>query len=489
MMFKIILIDPPGWQGAANNQRAYPNVGLAYLASALQKNNFEVAVIDLNNQNLNPEQVMTIIRRESPSVVGFSAKTATVTACEQIAGEIKKAFSQLPLIIGGPHATLSWPELLATNLFAAIMLGEGEENISSLSRALINKQKDIRLDGIVTPELSANGVEFAPTLIKNLDSLSFPNYKLFPINVQNFIRQAYPLSTSRGCVYNCIYCSVPLVSGRRFRARSPQNVIEELLQAVERYQIKGFEIIDDNFNLDIKRAKEICRLLISNNLKLRWSCPNGLRADRVDQELANLMFRAGCGSVNVGVESGDPDVFNNIQKGETLDQIKNGIKIFQREKIQVTGFFIIGLPFDSIKAQKKSFALIHELNINALFSMLVPYPKTALWDWVHKNDLLIGDPRDALHFSDQKDKINIIFETKDFSKEEKKLVYEMVNTKLGCFGLLIPRNNSALQYIKKVFYLIWKYNRLSIRDNFFLFKILVNKIKCKLKFNYYGQRR
>ncbi len=483
-MAKIILIDPQGWQGAVNKQIAYPNIGIAYLASALRKNGHNPSIIDLNNESLDYRQVLKIIEAEAADIVGFSVKTATIKNAESLAVEIKKKWPKLPLMVGGPHATLCWQELMQKNIFDIVFVGEGEQIIPTVCQYLMEQKPIEDLPGVITRKNFQNKLNLIPPLIENLDELAFPDYSFFPKNIQEFIRSAYPLLTSRGCVYNCIYCSVPLISGRIFRKRSPQNVIEELKWAIDKYNIKGFEIIDDNFNFDVSRTKEICRLLIQNNFKFKWSCPNGVRADRVDKELADLMFKSGCYSVNVGIESADPEVFTNIKKGETLNQIKEGVEIFKQAGLLVTGFFIIGLPNDSIESQKKSIDFAHQLGIDAFFSMLVPYPKTEVWNWAHKNNFFIGDPQDALHFADSKDKVNIIFETKDFPKEDKVLVYEMVNTKFGRFGVLIPKNTPFMEYLKQACLLTWKYNRLNFRDQYFLFKNIINKLRRKLKVHF-----
>src|SRR5208282_1124646 len=148
--------------------------------------------------------------------------------------------------------------------------------------------------------------------------------------------------------------SVSEISGNKLRKRSPENIIEELKYAKKKYGIKSFEIIDDLFNLDIERCKKICRAILNEHLELSWACPNGLRADRVDKELADLMVNSGCTSVMVGIESADPVVLNTIRKGETIEDIERGIRIFQNAGLNVGGYFIIGLPGDSIKSQKLS---------------------------------------------------------------------------------------------------------------------------------------
>lgn len=479
-MARIILIDPRGWQGAASGQPAYPNIGLAYLAPVLQKCGYQVCIIDLNNQPVHDTQVVKVIKNFSPDLIGFSVKTATIKGARILAEKIKAALPKLPVIFGGPHATLCWSDLITKNWCDIVFNGEGEEVISELCQRLVLNKSIDNLSGVITKENFKNTSRLNPVFVANLDNLLSPTYNLFPKNVQNFIRRAYPLSTSRGCVYGCTYCSVPKISGRKFRRRSPENIIKELEQAIKIYNIKRFEIIDDVFNLDTERCKEICRELISHRLNLYWSCPNGLRADRVDQELAELMFQAGCRSVSVGIESADPKVFTTINKGGTLETIRKGIEIFKGAGLQVIGFFIIGLPGDSLKSQKQSLKFIKEMRISALFNLLVPYPETKVWQWAKAHARFIGDVENSLHFADGVNKLNVAIETDDFSAAERLQAYEMVHVKLGQIGLLVPKTLPKIQYCWHILKLLWKYNRLNLLDHFYTFKMILKKIKNKI---------
>jgi len=478
-MAKVILIDSRGWQGARSGQNAFPNIGIAYLTPALQKAGHQVLVIDLNNEDLTDNQVFAIIDNHKPDIVGFSVKTATMASSRDLAQKIKQRHPSVFLLAGGPHVSLMWRELIAEKLFDVIFVGEGEEILPVICQRLIKKQAIDNLSGVVTQYNLSENVFINPPLIQNLDKLCFPKYDLFPSKVKEFIRTNYPLSTSRGCVYNCIYCSVPKISGKKFRARSPENVIQELKQAESKYNICGFEIIDDLFNLDIERCKAICRLLIKNNLRLPWSCPNGLRADRVDEELANLMWQSGCRSVNVGIESADPEIFAQIKKGETLAQVERGVKIFQKAGIDVTGYFIIGLPGDSLAVEKKSVKFIKKLGINAFFNMLVPYPGTEVWNWVNEHARFLGNPEEALHFADEVGKINVMFETANFTAKERLYAYEMVHAKLGHIGLIVPRKISRFKFFGRALALLWKYNRFDVMEYVVPFKRFLSKTKNK----------
>jgi radical SAM superfamily enzyme YgiQ (UPF0313 family) len=284
------------------------------------------------------------------------------------------------------------------------------------------------------------------TLIE-LDKIDFPTFDRFFPDAKHFIQSRYPLVTSRGCPLSCSYCTVGLISGRKFRYRSPESVITELIEAKKQYSITRFEVIDDNFTFKQDRAKRICELLIQRSLGLEWTCPNGVWAHNVDQELVQLMRRSGCQKVWLGIESVDESVFREIKKGETLDDIRTAIRFFKEAGIEVGGFFIIGLPGDTLERSLKALDFIKDTQLDsAMFNLFVPYPKTEAWNWVHEHGKMLGDFTEGTHYGGCP---RVVFETEDMSEHNRITAYEKIYTYLGRFDLLIP-GFLALPSLKRV---------------------------------------
>jgi anaerobic magnesium-protoporphyrin IX monomethyl ester cyclase len=403
----VLLIDPPGWQ------KHSLSLGLAYLAGSVRAAGFDVQILDMNNHVYPDERIKNIIIDYDPQIIGISVKTATANVSAQIIRKLKNMFPEIIYVAGGPHITLCGNEFLQENQEIDLgIIGEGEGSFVKLIKNIQDGNKDIsKINGLCYRK---NG-DLVLSAYENPDitKLPFPDFE--SVKDMDFTNFRYPLLTSRGCPHGCIFCCVGLISGKKWRGREPEDVVKELVQAKENYQMSLFEIMDDNFTLDVNRAKKICRLIIKNRLNLNWWCHNGLRADRLDQELLNLMKKAGCTSIALGIESGDEKVFNNINKGEKLSDIVKAVKMTQKAGIRCVGYFIVGLPGDSPESSKKSVRFQRSLGLSDYkYNILVPYPGTKIGQLVKEKGRLLTDIKGVYHFADS---LKIPFETEGLSKE------------------------------------------------------------------------
>lgn len=433
--------------------RPFPNVGIAYLASSLKSSGHNVVVADMNNSPLSNEDVVRIVKEQKCEFVGLSVKTSTMSVARKL-GLYLKQHTSIPLMLGGAHATILANDLIAEPWVDYVFVGEAEDTLPLFFHDSQYHDVD-QLPGLRTK----NGGPITPHFVSALDELPFPDYGVFADLAAAPGEFNYPLVTSRGCVFNCTYCSVPHISGRKFRKREPGKIMAELQSAKELLGIEEFSIIDDSFNLDMARAKEFCSLLLKSGMKLRWSCPNGIRADQIDPELARLMKASGCHSVMVGIESIDPSILEAVKKGESLDDIKRGIGYLRNAGLSVGGYFVIGLPGDSFAAQERSveFALNH--GIAAHFNMLVPYPGTELYLWVKNHGRTLLSVEDSVHFADCSGAVRPVFDTPDFPAAERIRAYEMVHTRLARFEMLIPGRAGRIKYYAEALRLLLTYDR------------------------------
>jgi len=290
--------------------------------------------------------------------------------------------------------------------------------------------------------------------IADLDSLPCPNYEVFD-SFSGTIAE-YPLVTSRGCPYSCIYCCVRQISGKKWRFRTPESVIRELEFAKSKYKSMRFEISDDNFTQNIDRVKEICRLLLKHEIGMSWSCPNGIRAKGLDEESVALMKESGCDSVSIGIESLDEAVFDNIKKGEKLEDVRQAISILHNHKIKVSGFFMVGLPGDNLQIIKSSVELSKRLPLEgAIWNLFVPYPGTKAWSWVNSEANITRNWEEGFHFGG---KLSPVFETEDFSEKERIYAFELANIKCRAYLAFFDKKKSLLANAFHILRLIFKYD-------------------------------
>jgi len=420
---RITFIDPPGFSDGLNT-------GLGYLSAVLDRGGYDVSVLDLNNKIGNEKKrISTIINSD---IIGISIKSFTLESSIKILKMIK---TKAILIAGGPHVTLDFHNFLSENGFDIAVIGEGEETSLELIKALESSRDIKKVKGVAFKKDNEIIVNEKRDWIKNLDKLPFPKYEKFDSVKDTGMIEYYPLVTSRGCPYNCSYCSVGTVIGKKWRARKPKNIISELIQARKKYHSREFKVLDDNFTLDMKRAKEICQLLIEENLNLKWSCPNGLRADRLDMELLQLMKDSGCHTIGMGIESGCEYVFDKINKGERLEDVKNAISMAKKVGLRVDGFFIIGLPGSTYENDKKSMDFAKRVGVDsASFGLLVPYPGTTVWDWMNKNKgvKILREWKKGFHLGF---KPKPVFETNSYKGKDMLKMYYLANLRF-----LKPKN-------------------------------------------------
>lgn len=397
---KIVFIDPPGWQGARCGFSPGVNNGIAYLAAAFKKHGWAVQVIDLNNTDLEEQAVLQRLQELRPSIVGFSCKTATFQAAVQLATLVRQQMPGLSIIYGGPHITLNGQALLSELDADLLFEGDGETDMPLLAEWLINGRKESEKPHVQYGELivGEHGILYHRLSLQPIPEDIFPDYTDFPEIVKEHLVKHYPLISSRGCPYRCIYCTVPLVSGGHWRGRSVPSIMKELKNAIAQYHIQGFEVLDDSWNVDMNRSKEMCQAIIDEKLPLACSFPNGIRADRLDEELVGLMKHSGCELAAVGFESTIPEVFNGINKGTTIDKITHGIRLLKAGGIVPSAFFIVGLPGDTLAYEKQNIRNIRKLKMAACFNLLIPYPHTKVIEYIQQHGKILKSPEEGLHF-------------------------------------------------------------------------------------------
>jgi radical SAM superfamily enzyme YgiQ (UPF0313 family) len=467
---KIFLINPRSF-----NPYWIPHTGLFYIATMLKQNGYDIRVFDCNFLDFD---IYKILEEEKPWVVGISCFSASYSEAMKIAKFAKEKTGAIT-VIGGVHVSMTGEKVLQNSFIDFAVIGAGEYPFLQLIQAIINNSSTKNISGLGFKE---DGSIMINTYqhISDLDKLPFPNYGLGNISRMT----SYPLVTSRGCPHNCIFCCECRATNKKWIARSPENIIEEIMLAQQNYSPKEFVIIDENFSLDIKRAKEFCLQLINKKLNITWSVDGGLRADNTDKEMFLLMKKSGCKRVTFGIESTNEEVFKHLKKGETLEDIKNAIIWAAESEIERIGFFIIGLPYSTFRSDMQSLEFIKRFRLNsAVYSIATPYYGTELYDWVKNYACLLREPIDnsmALGLN-----IEPFFEMPNFRKSHIKKAYVVCNLRMKKYFFMDCRMKLLIKDFIKILILSCKYDILYMPIHFVnltytFFKIIRNLIYRKV---------
>lgn len=373
-------------------------LGIAYISAVLEKEGHKVSFLDLNVQ---PDDLED--RLKTVDVVGVYAITPAIKSAWKICERVKKVNPEIITILGGPHPTVLPSESLEYDFVDVVVRKEGEYTFAELCDKLERNQKLENIKGISYKE---NGkIKHNPDRepIKNLDSLPFPAYHLFPLGLYGPTRPTWvdkrkirqgTMITSRGCPFKCNFCFKG-VHGNAYRYRSPQNVVDEIKLLVDKYNINFLEFQDDNFNFIPKRAVEICKLMVEEGIDIKWSIPNGIsRVDKINRELLEWAKKSGCADIWIAVESGSQRVLKDvINKDIRLEQIRDAVKLINEFGFTVGGFVSMGNFGESREDILKSIDFACSLGLDRLqVTIVTPFPGSILYDFLSREGkLLITD--------------------------------------------------------------------------------------------------
>lgn len=414
---KVLLINPPWYRFFGGQLLAYP-IGLCYLAAVLEKEGIEVSVYNVDYQArskgvrdlslqvstmtqrhqeylraLNDpdypiwREVEDVIHKESPDLVGVTVMTPKYGSALNVARIAKENDPTTLVVFGGFHPTILPMETISNEEVDVVIRGEGEYTFLELVKSLDSGGRLNAINGITYKANDKTIHNDDRPLIENLDTLPFPaRHRL--LYKKTYSPHGFGLViTSRGCPFRCIFCASQKVWGRKVRYRSANNVVEEIKEVSSTYRTRHFSFEDDTFTLNRKRVEKICDLLIREKLDILWRCYT--RADLLNDELALKMKKAGCYSIAIGVESGDPTTLKLIKKDVTLDQVIDASKILRRHKIEMGAFFMIGFPWETAKEVNKTVSFMKRLDPNyAIYSITTPYPGTELFDMVQSEGVI-----------------------------------------------------------------------------------------------------
>jgi len=382
---KIALISPPPPSPWAFVDYLNPPVGVAYLAAVLEKNGYEVMVLDCPALKMTYSKIEQEIRRFEPDIVGITSVTATFSSALKVARTIKESYPRALIVFGGPHVTIMDEQSLREQKEVDVIVrGEGEQTIVDLARCVSDSGVK-SIDKVAGITFRKNGqIVRTPDrpFIQNLDELPYPAYHYFPLRKYRiFGKLGLPMITSRGCPLQCTFCLVPRIAGNDFRARNVKNVVDEIEWMKDQYKPDFITFNDDIFTFNKERVLDFCSEIKRRNIKLPWDCQT--RVDCVSKEILGKMKAANCQLVNFGAESGCQKMLDAMRKGTTVHQNEIAIKWTKGAGLSVAMSLIVGYPGETKESLKQTFDFIRKAEPDDVYLYLAtPYPSTELRDRV-----------------------------------------------------------------------------------------------------------
>jgi len=377
---KILLVNPPRkiFPCPEKFQVELP-LGLLYLAAVLEQADYEVEILDAQLDCQQPRheedfliygkpwhEIESEIRERKPDLVGitshFSAEIENVLAIAQI---VKKISPSLPTVIGGPHPSVQYSSFLKEESDVdVVVIGEGELTIIDLVKAYSTGGDLSGVKGIAYRKDGDIVVNPPREFIADLDVIPLPAYHL--VDMERYLHykglrydafrfsSEVPMITSRGCPFNCVFCAIHALTGKKWRAHSAEYIINHIDVILQKYGVQHISFTDDNLILDIDRFDRILNGLQERKLKFSWDS-RGIRADRLTLPLLQKMKDCGCTYLHIGIESGEQEVLDNvIDKHLRLQDVIKAADMCHKVGVGLFGFYIIGFPGERKENMQKT---------------------------------------------------------------------------------------------------------------------------------------
>lgn len=411
----------------------FPPLGLGYLATALRKNNLEVAILDCLKEGIDRAKFAQYLRQEQPQIVGINTWSLAVKEVNEILKITKEVNSKIVTVIGGPHPSAipeGAMEFFKSSDFGFV--GEGEIGFPMFIKKLMS---DAGIDYNNIPGLMwrENGKLNVNKQIfhEDLDSFDSPAWDL--IGPNDYCQpgsitsgKTAPIITTRGCPYLCTFCSPHIIAGRRVRRRSTDKIISEIKLLKDKYNMATIAIMDENFTFYKDHVVSLCSRVIDEKLNMKFFLPNGIRLDTLDKELLLLMRKAGfIPSVAVGIESGSERILKAIHKHLNKEVVKEKVSLMIKCGFRPIGYFILGFPTETKGEMYETLKFAKELKLyRAGFSPLLILPGTDIYKEMKKTGVLPLDYDFTMLSTDNISRVPDGMTLDEFSKIKKDIIWK-----------------------------------------------------------------
>jgi len=379
---QVTLVNPP-YPSGAHQHPAFIPLGIGYLAAVLEEKGHNINIIDCQALKLTHSDVENEIRKRKPDIVGVTSTTLTYKSALSTVEAAKNAAPNCLTIYGGCHATF-WDEeaLHECPQLDLVVRGEGENTLLEIAEKIESGKDSHRVLGITCRKNDRIIKNPDRPYIENLDELPFPALHLFSLErYRKYGKIIFPLMASRGCVYWCDFCTAVRMFGRKYRVRTPKNVVAEIEFLHRKYKEDQFTFYDDALTVNQDRVEEMCDEILNRNLKIKWDCET--RVDMLTKELLTKMKKAGCIALWLGVESGSQKMIDAMGKGITIEQTVRAFRWARDAGLIAAASLILGFPGETKESAWETIKLVERIKPDEIgIHVATPYPGTPMYEYV-----------------------------------------------------------------------------------------------------------
>ncbi len=396
----ILLINPPANENSEaispkfmrdNYAFNYPPLGLLYLAANLPSR-YECRIIDAPASRLTPSNCIEEINKFKPFLIGITAFSDSLYSVHELSKMIKEYDPNIIIVIGGPHVNIFPKETLTWGTVDYVLTGFCENTFANLAE-ILSSQEQTRMENIPglwwreQDEIHKSLIDKDPSW--NINEIEMPDRELLDNSKYFTLADQQTITTmisSRGCPFQCTFCDV---FEKSFLTRSVDDLVKEIKHVLS-LGIRQIHFFDDCFNLKRQRVIDLCRAFIENKLDFRWSFRG--RLEPCDDELAQLLYKAGCRRAQIGIEASDQETIKMIRKGINLSKVPEKLRIYKKAGVRTMGYFILGYPHQRLKDCVESCKEIRKMGFDYInMFILIPYPNTEIYQNIFDDGMIKED--------------------------------------------------------------------------------------------------
>ena len=351
-------------------------LGAAYMAAVAERHGHVVDAVDLCFLDALRPALDTKVRAFEPDVVGLSLRNLDSSAYPQNTSYIEdykrlvdtvRELTTAPVVLGGAGFTIM-PGTILEFLSAEVgVVGEGESAFPWVLERLAAREPILSTAQMDCTPVNGGVCVSSRARIRDLDTTGTPARRHFDVDRYYQRGGALNVQTKRGCCFECVFCSYPLIEGSKVRMRTPKSVVDEMQSAREEHQVRHWFFVDNIFNMPLRHAKQICQEILDRELDVEWSAY--LNPKFVDEELCELMARSGCKAIEFGTDSGAPSMIANLKKEFEVDDLRHASALCHRHGLKFCHSLIFGGPGESERTVTETIDLMDELRPTAVIAL------------------------------------------------------------------------------------------------------------------------